>query len=56
MSISEPRWLSRPVVDAAHHELLRTFGGADGCRDEAAVVSIMLGVASGAASDLDGDG
>ena len=32
--ISEPRWVSRLVVDAIHTDLLRTHGGLPGVRDE----------------------
>lgn len=30
----EPRWLSRAVVDAIHHDQLREHGGLAGVRDE----------------------
>ncbi|MBF4509049.1 MAG: type II toxin-antitoxin system death-on-curing family toxin [Aeromicrobium sp.] len=31
---SEPRWVSRVVVDAVHVDLIRTHGGMPGVRDE----------------------
>jgi death-on-curing protein len=34
MSVSEPRWVSRVVVDAIQTDLLLTHGGMPGLRDE----------------------
>ena len=41
MSIDEPRWVSRAVIDAAHHDLIKTFGGLEGIRDEGALESAL---------------
>jgi death-on-curing protein len=38
---SEPRWLSRVVVDAIHHDQLREHGGLTGVRDENALESAL---------------
>jgi death-on-curing protein len=38
---SEPRWLSRLVVDAIHHDQLREHGGLTGTRDEGALESAL---------------
>ena len=38
---SEPRWLSRLVVDAIHHDQLREHGGLTGTRDESALESAL---------------
>jgi len=32
--VTEPRWVSRVVVDAVHLDLIRTHGGMPGTRDE----------------------
>ena len=36
-----PRWLSRVVVDAIHHDQLREHGGLPGIRDENALESAL---------------
>ena len=38
---SEPRWLSRLVVDAIHNDQLREHGGLPGIRDENALESAL---------------
>lgn len=38
---SEPRWLSRVVVDAIHNEQIREHGGLHGIRDENALESAL---------------
>jgi death-on-curing protein len=38
---AEPRWLSRTVVDAIHHDQLREHGGLPGIRDEHALESAL---------------
>ena len=38
---SEPRWLSRVVIDAIHAEQLREHGGLPGLRDENALESAL---------------
>jgi death on curing protein len=38
---TEPRWLSRVVVDAIHTEQLREHGGLPGLRDESALESAL---------------
>ena len=37
----EPRWLSRVVVDAIHHDQLREHGGLPGIRDENVLESAL---------------
>jgi death on curing protein len=37
----EPRWLSRLVVDAIHHDQLREHGGLPGVRDENVLESTL---------------
>jgi len=37
----EPRWLSRIVVDAIHHDQLREHGGLPGVRDENVLESAL---------------
>lgn len=37
----EPVWLSRPLCDALHADLLRQHGGASGIRDENALESAL---------------
>lgn len=37
----EPRWVSRLVVDAVHLDLIRSFGGFHGIRDESALESAL---------------
>ena len=37
----EPRWLSRVVVDAIHHDQLREHGGLRGIRDENVLESAL---------------
>jgi death-on-curing protein len=37
----EPRWLSRVVVDAIHHDQLREHGGLPGVRDENVLESAL---------------
>ena len=37
----EPRWLSRVVVDAIHHDQLREHGGLPGIRDESVLESAL---------------
>jgi death-on-curing protein len=37
----EPRWLSRVVVDAIHHDQIREHGGLPGLRDENALESAL---------------
>ncbi len=37
----EPRWLSRVVVDAIHHDQIRDHGGLPGLRDENALESAL---------------
>ena len=37
----EPKWLDRIVLDAVHFDLLRTFGGLAGIRDENALESAL---------------
>ncbi|HXG56633.1 MAG TPA: type II toxin-antitoxin system death-on-curing family toxin [Vicinamibacterales bacterium] len=37
----EPKWLSRVVVDAIHHDQLREHGGLPGIRDENVLESAM---------------
>ena len=37
----EPRWLSRVVVDAIHHDQLREHGGLTGVRDENVLESAL---------------
>ncbi len=37
----EPRWLSRLVVDAIHHDQLREHGGLPGVRDENVLESAL---------------
>jgi death-on-curing protein len=37
----EPRWLTKEVVVALHDELVATFGGADGIRDEGLLESAL---------------
>lgn len=37
----EPRWLSRLVVDAIHHDQLREHGGMPGVRDENVLESAL---------------
>lgn len=37
----EPRWLSRVVVDAMHHDQLREHGGLPGIRDENVLESAL---------------
>jgi death-on-curing protein len=37
----EPKWLSRLVVDAIHHDQLREHGGLPGIRDENALESAL---------------
>ena len=39
--MSDARWLSRRAVDAIHFDLLRTFGGGHGVRDEGAIESAL---------------
>jgi death-on-curing protein len=39
----EPKWLSRIVVDAIHHDQLREHGGLPGVRDENALESALVG-------------
>lgn len=38
---SEPRWLTRVIVDAIHHDQLREHGGAPGVRDENVLESAL---------------
>ena len=38
---SEPRWLSRVVVDAIHYDQLREHGGLAGVRDESVLESAL---------------
>ena len=38
---SEPRWLDRLVVEAIHLDLVRTFGGMPGLRDEHALEAAL---------------
>jgi death on curing protein len=38
---TEPRWLSRVVVDAIHTEQIREHGGLSGIRDETALESAL---------------
>ena len=38
---TEPRWLSRVVVDAIHTEQIREHGGLSGVRDETALESAL---------------
>jgi death-on-curing protein len=38
---SEPKWLTRIVVDAIHHDQLREHGGLSGTRDENALESAL---------------
>ena len=38
---SEPKWLSRVVIDAIHDEQLREHGGLSGIRDENALESAL---------------
>ena len=38
---AEPRWLSRLVVDAIHHDQLREHGGLAGLRDETVLESAL---------------
>ena len=38
---SEPKWLSRVVVDAIHHDQLREHGGLTGIRDENVLESAL---------------
>lgn len=38
---SEPRWLSRVVIDAVHDDQVREHGGLAGIRDEHALESII---------------
>jgi death-on-curing protein len=38
---AEPRWLSRVVVDAIHHDQLREHGGLPGVRDENVLESAL---------------
>jgi death-on-curing protein len=38
---TEPRWLSRVVVDAIHTEQIREHGGLSGVRDESALESAL---------------
>ncbi len=40
-SQQEPRWLSRIVVDAIHHDQLREHGGLPGVRDENVLESAL---------------
>jgi death on curing protein len=37
----EPRWLSRVVVDAIHHDQLREHGGLPGIRDKSVLESAL---------------
>jgi death on curing protein len=37
----EPRWLSRVVIDAIHHDQLREHGGLPGVRDENVLESAL---------------
>ena len=37
----EPRWLTRVVVDALHHDQLREHGGLPGLRDESVLESAL---------------
>lgn len=39
--MAEPRWLSRLVVDAVHHDSLTTHGGLAGVRDEGLLESAL---------------
>ena len=39
--LSEPRWLSRVVVDAIHNDQLREHGGLPGIRDENVLESAL---------------
>ena len=41
MAITEPRWISRLVVDAIHADMLLTHGGMPGIRDENALESAL---------------
>ena len=38
---TEPRWLSRVVIDAIHHEQLHEHGGLPGVRDENVLESAL---------------
>jgi death-on-curing protein len=37
----EPRWIDRLVVEAVHFDLIRTFGGMPGLRDEPGLESAL---------------
>jgi death on curing protein len=39
--VGEPKWLSRIVIDAIHHDQLREHGGLPGVRDESALESAL---------------
>ena len=41
MSRQDPRWISRLVVDAIHTDMLLTYGGMPGLRDENALESAL---------------
>ena len=39
--MTEPRWITRRMIDAAHDDLVYTFGGITGIRDETALESAL---------------
>ncbi|MCX8007160.1 MAG: type II toxin-antitoxin system death-on-curing family toxin [Coriobacteriia bacterium] len=40
--LGEPRWLGRLAVDAIHHDLIATYGGMPGIRDEGLLESALV--------------
>lgn len=44
MSVREPRWVPRLVIEAMHLDQLREHGGILGARDEAALDAALAGV------------